>query len=840
MNSSWKLSYAIAAILGANVAATSYAATEATSDSGNANSGEIAEITVTATRRSESLQDVPIAITALTGATLEQLNVQTFEDYVKYLPNVSVAAKGPGQNEVYMRGLSSSIYGNQASASTASFPNVALYLDDQSVQMPGRNLDIYTVDMERIEVLEGPQGTLFGAGAEAGAVRYITNKPKLDTTEGGANASYSITAYGAPSTSVSAYLNLPLIADTLAVRGVIYDDDRGGYIHNVPGTFSRSGTDLGIVDYFGGTRNGNTVITPGVVPAGSPSINNSALVNSAYNPTTYKGIRLSADYKINEDWNFLVQQTYQSLEADGVYSYDPTLGYLNVQQYNPSSDSDNFSDTAWTLSGRIDAVKLVYTGGYLDRNINQVTDYTAYARGVYAAYYQCNGPALPKGTGTTNTCYSPSATWHDIARNTHQSHELRLSTPDDWRLRGIFGLFYENYKIQDSGNFLYADPQAGFQPQAPIAGSTAFDPSVRPVGTAFINDITRGYQQKAVFGDASYDIIPKALTLSVGTRFYSMPTYEVGSTDSVYGCRGAPAGSCVGGSVNLNALGLDKTYTGHKSKVNLSWKTTDDVLLYLTYSEGFRPGGFNRGTGVITSNSPLAGVFTVPEAFAPDTLKNYEMGWKTMWFNRRLQFNGAIYQENWDNVQVQIFDPVLYGNNNFGYNGPNYRVRGVETDLTFRATEHLTFNSSAAWNSSSQLNNPSVISNNGVPVALVPTAGLGSTLAQSPPFQGNIRARYEVPFNSYSGYGWIGAQHTAHLYTSILTTGAFESPRQNMDPYTTYDGALGVSKDPWVLELYGENLTNSQASVYASGYDFVNLVTPIRPRTLGVRMSYKF
>ena len=179
----------------------------------------------------------------------------------------------------------------------------------------GRNLDIYTVDMERIEVLEGPQGTLFGAGAEAGAVRYITNKPKLDTTEGGANASYSITAHGDPSTSVSAYLNLPLIADTLAVRGVIYDDERGGYIHNVPGTFSRSGTDLGIVDYFGGTKNGNTVITPGVVPAGSQSINNSALVNSAYNPTTYKGIRLSADYKINEDWNFLVQQTYQTLEA---------------------------------------------------------------------------------------------------------------------------------------------------------------------------------------------------------------------------------------------------------------------------------------------------------------------------------------------------------------------------------------------------------------------------------------------------------------------------------------------------------------------------------------------
>jgi iron complex outermembrane receptor protein len=838
MNSNPQLACAIALVLGLNTSTVVRAGT----DAGGATSDEIPEILVTATRRLESLQEVPIAITALTGETLAELNVQTFEDYVKYLPNVSVAAKGPGQNEVYMRGLSTSLIGNQAAANSGSFPNVAVYLDDQSVQMPGRNLDIYAADLERIEVLEGPQGTLFGAGAEAGAVRYITNKPKLDKTEGGATASYSTTAHGDPSSSATAYLNIPLIPDTLAMRAVIYDDSRGGYIHNIPGTFTRSGTDLGIVDYFGGTRNGYSVVTPGVVPPGSPSINNSALVNNAYNPTEYQGIRLSVDYKYNEDWNLLIQQTYQSLNADGVFAYEPSLGDLNVQQYNPSSYKDKFSDTAWTLNGRIGALKLVYTGGYLDRNIDQVTDYTAYARAIYAAYYQCNGPALPKSTVPTNTCYSPGATWNDIVRNTHQTHEVRVSTPDEWRMRGIFGLFYEDYKIQDSGNFYYAAPQAGFPRLAPLPGTTIFDPSLRQAGDGYVNDITRGYKQKAAFGDVSYDIIPKRLTLSLGTRFYSMPTYEVGSANFTYGCRGLTLAECQGNGLttNLNALGLDKTYTGHKSRVNLSWKVTDDDLLYATYSEGFRPGGFNRGAAVITGNSPLAGIFTEPVAFAPDTLKNKEIGWKTMWLNRRLLFNGALYQEDWYNVQVQIFDPTLYGNGNFGYNGPTYRVRGVETDLVFRATEHLTFNASAAWNSSSQQTNPTLIGNNGQTISLVPTAGLGSTLAQSPPFQGNVRARYEVPFNGYVGYVQIGAQHTAHSYASIITQGPIESPRQDLAPYTTYDGSMGVNKDRWNVEFFGENLTDTRAQLFATAADFVNLVTPNRPRTLGFRMSYNF
>src|ERR1700691_1165179 len=386
MKSNPRLYCAIAAILGSTSSGTALGDTAA--DSAPASSGgEIQEITVTAQRRSENLQDVPITIQALTADTLTQLNATTFDDFVKYLPNVTIATNGPGQGNIYMRGLGTTSSSNQSAGALTSFPNVAIYLDDQPGQLPGRNLDLYAADLERIEVLEGPQGTLFGAGAEAGVVRYITNKPKLDVTEGSVNAGYGYTTHGDPNSNVAATLNLPLISDTLAVRGVIYDDNRGGYINNVPGTFTRQPTDLGIVRYVGGA-----VPTS---PASINQINNNSTVANAINPVTYTGIRVSSLWKINEDWNVLLAESYQSMNAQGVFYQEPfstdgvPLAPLEVTTFNPSYDKDRFENTAWTLNGRLGDLKVVYTGGYLIRHVDAQQDYTAYTRGIYADYYQC-------------------------------------------------------------------------------------------------------------------------------------------------------------------------------------------------------------------------------------------------------------------------------------------------------------------------------------------------------------------------------------------------------------------------------------------------------------------
>jgi outer membrane receptor protein involved in Fe transport len=805
------LSQAIAVALGLGGAGVSFAQTS----SGN----ELEEVVVTATRRSENLQSVPIAITALTSTALAELNVQTLDDFLKYLPNVTTAGVAPGQDEVYMRGLSTTHQGSQVVGGTGAFPNVAVYLDDQSVQLPGRNLDVYAADLARIEVLEGPQGTLYGAGAQAGAVRYITNKPKLDVDEGSVDASYSTTAHGDPSASGVAMLNVPVIPGTLALRAVIYNDSRGGYIHNVPATFTRSPTDIGIVNYFGG-----------VVPPGSTSLSNADLVSRAFNPLTYKGIRVSGLYQMNDDWNLLVQQSYQSMEADGVFAYDPQLGDLNVQQYNPSKDLDKFEDTAWTVNGRIGALKLVYTGGYLVRNVDETADYTNYARGPFAAYYQCT-------MGANATCYSPSSIWHNIERNTHQSHEFRVSTPDDARVRAIGGIFWEDYRIQTSQNFLYADAQAGFPPLTPVPGVEVFDPSSRVAGPAFLSDITRGYEQKAAFGDVAFDLIPHSLTLTVGTRFFRFDNFDSGQSDSVYGCRNIDPCTPANGIFDL--FNFSQANSGHKSKATLSWKPLEDVMVYATYSEGFRPGGFNQGVGLIPPTSPLYGKFSVPRFYNSDTLKNYEIGWKTQLFDHRLQFNGAIYDEEWSNVQLQLYDAVLYGNSGFTVNGPNYRVRGIEGDVVFRVTEQLTLNSSFAWNRSQQVNEPS-LTVNGTDISLFPTRGIGSPLANSPPFQGNVRLRYEVPMFDYLWHVQAGAQHTDHSYADVITIGTIAPPDYELAPYTTYDAAAGIAKDAWSFEFFGQNLTDTRAQLFISSASFQTLTTTNRPRVLGVRFSYKF
>jgi outer membrane receptor protein involved in Fe transport len=538
--------------------------------------GELSEVVVTATRRTERLQDVPITIQALTGETISQLNVKTFDDYVKYLPNVTSGGNGPGQSNIYMRGLATNAGSLQGSGGAASFPNVAIYLDEQSGQVPARNLDIYAADLDRVEVLEGPQGTLFGAGAQAGVVRYITNKPKIDVVEADTSAGYSITAHGDPSSSVEATLNLPLLADRLAVRAVIYNEARGGYINNLPGTFNREPADKVVVNYFSG-----------VVPPNSGPLSNGAEVGNAINPLTYNGLRVSALYRFDENWSLLLQQSYQNMDAQGVFweeQYDGAynrLPPLSVQLYNPSYDKDKFEDTQWTLTGKLGALKLVYTGGFLDRRVDQVQDYTNYSRGFYAGYYQCNYPGYPFKSGTatagsTGYCYSPSAYWSDHELTTHQSHELGISTPDNGRLRAVGGLFWEDYTIHEQTDWFYGtDPN--FSPIGPPTSPvpvTSNNPGVRPFGDAFFDDITRGYQQKAAFGSVDFELIPKRLVITAGTRYYDIANFESGSDVGSFGCeiygpggQNLPPNPCINASnvTNLNALGLRKSDVGSRA-----------------------------------------------------------------------------------------------------------------------------------------------------------------------------------------------------------------------------------------------------------------------------------
>ena len=870
-------------------AAGAAAATSATAAGG---SSQLSTIIVTAQRRTENIQDVPISMQALTSQTMRQLNIQTFDDYVKYLPNVTAANNGPGQNEIFMRGVSAGSQASQGSGSTGLWPNVAVYLDDQSVQLPNRNLDVYAADLERIEVLEGPQGTLFGAGAQAGVIRYITNKPQLDVTSGSVNAGYGTTAHGDNNSDVTAVLNLPVIAGHMAVRAVIYDARRGGYIDNVPATFARKNTDVGMLyaDYpavngqcpDGQPNNGYCV------PPGSPTVSNYQLTGRAINPVEYQGARAEALYKFNDDWDLLITQSYQDLNAQGVFYQQPyapdgtTLSPLEATLFNNAYDKDKFENTAWTVHGKVSSLDFVYTGGYLDRNVEQVGDYTNYARGVYADYYQCYGP-LSAANPLTPTCFSPSSTWRSVERNVHQQHELRLSTPDSWRLRAIAGLYYEDNALYDQTGWHYKsipNCTANGAPGTPgntgclsdvgtFPGTTVQNPGVQDDTTSFYQDQLRQTRQIAEYFSTSYDLVPQVLTLTGGLRHFRFLNSEAGSVLSSFGCfeAGTPPGGCQSSSsTNLNAKDLSDTEDGNKVRANVTWHVRPDLMVYYTFSQGFRPGGFNQNGGSLHGIGPDGDAqYVVPTSYSSDNLTNNEIGWKTQFFDHRLQWNGAVYYDHWTNVQVEFFNPGVVGNIFYDTNGQDFLIKGIETSFVARVMTGLTVQGAADWNKSSQTNSPALIDNNpasagyGKPITQVCTSGtctavgnpfgpIGAPSANSPPMQFSLRARYDWLVGDYVPYVQIGVRHTDHSFSqaganpeigvggSITTSrGRFENPA-----YSTVDASIGVSKGDWHVDLHGDNLANSNASTFTSTDQFIIEQTPLRPRVLELSFGYNF
>src|SRR5215469_2594277 len=894
----------------ATVAAPQAGSPNASSNAG-ASSTALNEVIVTATRRSENIQNVPVTMQALTGQTLQQLHISSFEDYVRMLPNLTSADNGPGQNEIFIRGVGAGSQATQFSGYTAPWPNVAVYLDDQSVQMPNQNMDIYSVDIDRIEVLEGPQGTLFGSGAEAGAIRYITNKPKLDVLQGNFSGDYGVTAHGDPNTAVTGVLNLPLISHKMAVRLVAYSDRRGGYINNVPGTFTRHDTDIGVhyANYpavngqcpDGGINNGYCV------PPGSPVANNSQLVSNHINPVTYQGGRVEALYQFNDDWSLLVTQLYQNLDAEGVFFQypnapdGPALNPLEVVLFTPAYHREKDSNTAWTVKGKAGPLSLIYTGGLLTRTLDTQADYTSYARGVYGDYYECYGPNSGGTASLTSTCFSAPAPVQSHQQDRHWQHELRAQTPDDWRLRGIVGVFQEDNVIFDQTQDLYrtVPPCTSNGPPGTPGNTGCFAvegtfpgfatyPGLQTPSTAFGLDAMREERQLAEFASASFDLTPH-LTVTGGARHFLFLNSAAGSALEGFGCfeGGAPPGGCHNPaiSIDLNAQDLRDTESGWRAQANLSWHitptlfgNTQHILTYFTFSQGFRPGGFNNAGTLHAIGPDGVPQLIVPESYKPDQLNNYELGWKTDWqlFGHSVQWNAAFYRENWNDVQIEFFDPGLTGTIFFNTNGQDFRIDGSETSFIAQIWSGLKLEGSAAWNSSEQTNSPALIDNNpaskylGQPITEVCPSGpascnpvgnpfgvRGAPAADSPPIHYSLLLRYDFPISAPSSFTFVdgavayvqfGAVHSGHSFTQAgsnppfvpgVTVGTARI-RFEDQAYSTYDAAVGLSKDNWSFTAYGENLGNSNAVTFTSTDNFIVAQTPIRPRVLGAKFGYSF
>ena len=794
---------------------------------------EIEEVIVTATKRASSAQEIPVTVNVLDETTMDDVAIGNFDDYVRHLPNVSSASVGPGRATVYIRGMAVQPITVLLSGAQGTTPNVALYLDEQPVTAPGRNLDVYATDIQRIEVLPGPQGTLFGASSQAGTIRLITNKPQVDAFATGADVTMSNTKDGDMSTAIEAFINIP-VNDRMAVRGAFYSVSEGGYIDNVLGSFT---TDPAI----------NPLSTASGSAVRYEAANNGALVESDFNDSYYKGARISGSYALTpderwmlEDVDVLVQHTTQELGSDGVFDFDPEVGDLDVNRYFPDQLSDEFGLTSWTVSGRMGALDLMYTGGYLDRKVEQMVDYTGYNNsGAWISYYTCtySNPAYVVNYGVDSRfitpggreCLSPvkGAILHQSQERT--THEFRFTTPEENRIRLTAGVFIDEFEIETQDDYLYeASTDLGFVPNAPIAAAAQVNASTRAPGITFFNDIRRTEEQVAFFGEVSYDLSDKVTAL-IGMRRYDLEIDFEGSSnfgDGIF--QGSP-----GVGVTNQDRGRDYDVNGGHSKdprefddiitkFTLSYTPKDNVLLFATISEGYRPGGWNRGGGIPSVNPAFP---TVTANYNTDDVDNIEFGWKATLADGSVQLNGNVYFIEWTNMQVTRFDPQNVSILTFVENAADADIKGVEADLIWNVDENWTINAAIS------INDTELTDVYGQAVEL---AAVGSQLPLMPDLQTTIRARRDwVTNEGYEAFVQLGLQTGSDSYSSLVAVN-----RRDQDAYATVDLSMGVSKDEWSAGLFIENLTDERVDQYINNQDDIMRITTNRPLTLSLRVSY--
>lgn len=839
--------------------------------------GGVPTIVVTAQRRSEDLQDVPVSVQALGQEGLEQLNIDTFEDYLEQLPTVTAGGSGPGQSTIYIRGLASTTPNLTTAGVAGLAPNVALYLDEQPLSQPGRNLDVYAADMERIEVLSGPQGTLFGASSQAGVVRLITNKPSLSGFDASASAGVSFTKGGETSYKAEAMVNVP-VTNTIALRGVVYLDDQGGYIDNVAGTrdasesgrFRTAGTVRGngvpVSDARAGFQAGADLSAVNLIAA-----DNSNLVEDDFNDTQYSGFRATALWEVTPDWKVTIAHSRQSVESDGVFFADPELDGLDdleIQRFEDDRIEDDFSNTSWTVEGRLGALDIIYSGAYTDRETQQRVDYSDYLFvGQYLPYYICDTAVVYPGSVSNApadpTCQAPNLFVASNTDTTVFTQELRVSTPQEARIRATAGAFYSDLELKELNDFTYPGSQfvrgsdgvtTGFLPNFPLTNASAAgggnssqgyfsDAGPFPTGVIFRNDIRRTDEQLGIFGEVAFDIVTDVLTITGGARYYDIEVDLEGSANSSFfnlnsAIFGPNNGVAPGtgedaqlGGTNIsaqfapdNTVGAPDTAStdGFIFKGTLTYTPNSDLMFYATYSEGFRPGLLNRPGGA--SNG--AG-FTVPFALDTDEVKNYEIGWKTDLADGQLRFNGSAFFVDISRLQTTIFDPSIT-NLFFSDNAADAEILGVEADFTFAPYAVPGLSVAGAFS----------ILDTEITDVLTPTNDVieGEELAFAPSFQGNLRVRYEWDLsNSLGAFIQPQVTHSASKFTDIIEINKLE-----LDSYTVFDLSAGVESGQWKFEVYGENLFDTRAEISGNFVFDRARITTNRPLTVGMRVSFDY
>jgi iron complex outermembrane receptor protein len=760
-------------------------------------------ITVTSQKRVENLQKVPISVQVLGETKLRQQDVQDFDDYAKLVPSLSYSSigggvfSGPGFAQVYMRGVASGGDGNHS----GSQPSVGMYLDEQPITTIQGSLDIHIYDVERIEALAGPQGTLYGASSEAGTVRIITNKPDPGGFSSGYAAEVNAIQDGGIGHVLEGFVNAPL-SPAAAIRLVGWQKHDAGYVDNIHGT--------------------RTFPTSGV------TMDNAALVDDDYNWANTTGARAALKIDLNDNWSVTPSIIGQHQKANGSTGFEQSIGDLQLHHYFPERSDDRWTQASLSVQGQIGNFDLNYTYAHLKRDVDSDADYSDYfwydelfAYGQY--FYDDAGTLIP-----------PAQRIHAKDGYTKSSNELRLTSPKDNRWRFVTGLFW-----QQQGHSIFQNYRVdGLASSLSVSGWPE---------TIWLTAQQRSDQDEAAFGELSFDITP-TLTATAGGRWFRTKNSLVGFFGYGSGFSGSTGEAACFSQDDFHGapcINLDKSTSesGSLGRANLTWQASDTKMLYATWSEGFRPGGINRRG-------------TVPP-YKSDFLTNYEFGWKTSWADNRLAWNGALFQEDWKDFQFSYL-----GANGLTEirNAAQARIRGIETDLRWAATYNLAISGGAAFYDSKLTKDycgavspvtgepitdcPAGSTVDGVDFPDGPQAPEGTRLPVTARFKGNLTARYTFDLWGGEAFGQAAVIHQGDRRVDLRVVQ--NDTVGDLKAYTLTDLSVGFRRDNWSIDVFLKNAFNNRAElarfteckIETCGQEPYTVVT--QPRTLGVRFSQDF
>jgi iron complex outermembrane receptor protein len=762
-----------------------------------AQESQLEEIVVTATKREEGVQDVPMAIAVLGQQQLEDLNITDMQDYVEMLPTVSFVTLGPGTGNIYIRGVSSG-----GESSLGANPSVAVYLDEQPVTSAGSYLNPHIYDVSRIEVLAGPQGTTFGANAQSGAIRIITNQPDTTQFDAGINLDGNQPKSGDVGYLAEGFVNVP-ISDRAAIRVSGFYKQDAGFIDNIAGThtFSNANIRAGLTD-------------PALIAiAEDITVDNNALAKENFNEATTIGARAALKVDLSENWTATAGVMFQNLESEGVWDHDPTLGDLVVQRWMPDWNNDDWSQLTLTVEGEIFGGNLVATFADLSRDSESANDYSLYSDyyvsyGFVQPYYSCY-------VSYFGACEDPRESLTSVNTFDRQNFEARFTSNADSRFRWMVGAFYSD--VDDS-----SDNDWHVLGLANIPGSFVEGPDIY-----WTTNFNRTYEETAVFGEVSFDITEK-LTATASARHFDFESTLQGFSGTVWWpCGGWDPGhpdnnygdNCA--DENRKVASDDQVY-----RISFDYQLNDDWLIYTSWGEGYRPGGLNRFCATrVPEGLPGQGDVNIGCAFDSDFLTATEIGFKSTLLDGRMRLNVAAFWQDWEDFQFSRLDTSI-SPITLTFNVGNAESNGIEGDFSVLLTDNWTLSGAASFVNaeltSDYRRNPS---------SPEPDAAAGTTLPRVPEFKGNLSSRYTWNNDVYMQGTYV---YTGESFNTLFDGGTIPTQRRTQEAYDILNLGVGMDRQDWSAELYVRNVFDERGDVWINAVTWDSRVTINRPRTVGV------